>query len=196
VPAGDLQSGEPLVTLTGATSGTVVWVQIVPGQADRYHLTVAHDHTYAVGDGQWVVHNSNNCTGGETGSGGSTGARNGAPAVLLPYDGATTEGWLVTNEGDIVPLKSGDSQLPNYASAGHVEGKAALEIRAGESSGGTVWHNNPNGTCNYCNAQIPTLLPEGSTLTVVPPESASAPSRYWFDQPTYYTGNARTPNGM
>ncbi len=59
VPAGALRLGEPLVTLTGATSssGTVAWVRVVPGQADRYNLTVAHDHTYAVGSGQVVVHN-------------------------------------------------------------------------------------------------------------------------------------------
>ncbi len=32
------------------------WV-VVPGQVTMYNLTVAHDHTYAVGVGQWVVHN-------------------------------------------------------------------------------------------------------------------------------------------
>lgn len=55
--AGDLQPGEPLVTLGGGT-GSVVWVHVVPGQAERYDLTVAHDHTYAVGAGLWVIHNT------------------------------------------------------------------------------------------------------------------------------------------
>lgn len=56
VQAGDLKPGEAVVTLDGASS-TVVWVHIVPGQADMYNLTVANDHTYAVGTGQYVVHN-------------------------------------------------------------------------------------------------------------------------------------------
>jgi hypothetical protein len=34
-------------------------VRVTPGQADRYNLTVANDHTYAVGSGQAVVHNCN-----------------------------------------------------------------------------------------------------------------------------------------
>ena len=42
----------------GGGSGTVVWVRVTRGQADRYNLTVAHDHTYAVGTGKWVVHNT------------------------------------------------------------------------------------------------------------------------------------------
>lgn len=64
VEAGQLQPGEAVVTLNGS-SGTVAWVHTVPGQADMYNLTVANDHTYAVGDGQWVVHNT--CGGHVTG---------------------------------------------------------------------------------------------------------------------------------
>jgi hypothetical protein len=60
VVSGDLQVGERVVTLGGGT-GVVAWVHVVPGQADRYNLTVAKDHTFAVGDGRWVVHN---CGGG------------------------------------------------------------------------------------------------------------------------------------
>ena len=30
---------------------------MIAGQADMYNLTVASDHTYAVGDGRAVVHN-------------------------------------------------------------------------------------------------------------------------------------------
>lgn len=55
--AGDLHAGEPVRTLDGQTA-TVAWVHTVPGQADYYNLTVADDHTYAVGDGQYVVHNT------------------------------------------------------------------------------------------------------------------------------------------
>lgn len=56
VEAGGLQPGEHVVTLSGGAE-TVAWVRVVPGQADMYNLTVAKDHTYAVGDGQYVVHN-------------------------------------------------------------------------------------------------------------------------------------------
>ena len=54
--AGNLKPGERIVTLAGSTE-TVAWVRVVAGQADMYNLTVAQDHTYAVGDGQYVVHN-------------------------------------------------------------------------------------------------------------------------------------------
>lgn len=57
VAAGDLRPGEAVVRLGGGTS-TVASVQIIPGQADMYNLTVAHDHTYAVGGSQAVVHNT------------------------------------------------------------------------------------------------------------------------------------------
>jgi hypothetical protein len=56
VPAGDLKVGEQVVTLNGTTS-TVQWAHAASGQADMYNLTVAHDHTYSVADGQAVVHN-------------------------------------------------------------------------------------------------------------------------------------------
>jgi hypothetical protein len=56
VAAGDLRPGEPVVTLSGG-SGIVVWVQVVAGPGTMYNLTVAQDHTYAVGAWQWVVHN-------------------------------------------------------------------------------------------------------------------------------------------
>src|SRR5579859_2023767 len=56
VEAGQLRPGEPVVTLSGATE-TVAWVHVVAGQADYYNLTVAADHTYAVGAGHAVVHN-------------------------------------------------------------------------------------------------------------------------------------------
>ncbi len=56
VAAGELRPGESVVTLSGGTS-TVAWVQVVPGQANYYTLTVAKDHTYAVGYVRAVVHN-------------------------------------------------------------------------------------------------------------------------------------------
>jgi hypothetical protein len=39
--------------------------KMVPGASVMYNLEVAQDHTYTVGDGQWVVHN---CASGPIGS--------------------------------------------------------------------------------------------------------------------------------
>jgi RHS repeat-associated protein len=118
------------------------------------------------------------------------------PYPLPAFDGTTTEGVLVTNEGAVVPLKSGgaDPRFANYVAASHVEGKAAVVIRETGSTGGTVWHNNPGGQCNYCNNMVETLLPENVKLTTVPPEGAVAPNRFWHAQPMEYTGNSKTPN--
>jgi hypothetical protein len=80
VPAGLLKPGEQLVTIGGG-AGTVAQVRPVAGQADMYNLTVAHDHTYAVGAGQWVVHNT----------GGPIFASPDLP--LPPYFRGTTIGW-------------------------------------------------------------------------------------------------------
>ena len=94
-----------------------------------------------------------------------------------------------------MPLESAGANpsYSNYQAAGHVEGKAALEIRQTGSSGGTVYHNNPNGTCGFCNGQIETLLPEGAQLQVVPPANAVANNPWARANPTTYTGNASTP---
>lgn len=82
----------------------------------------------------------------------------------------------------------------NYAAASHVEGKAAWQIRKLGSSGGKIYHNNPHGTCPFCVSQIPTLLPEGARLTVVPPTGAVAKTSRWITVATEFIGNADNPN--
>ena len=115
------------------------------------------------------------------------------PPVLPEFDG-TTHGVLVTHEGATYPLESGGpTPYPNYPNARHVEGQAAITIRETDSTGGTVFHNNPNGTCNYCHNMTSTLLPEGATLHVVPPEGAVPKGPNWHAEPTTYTGNANDP---
>ena len=57
VNAGDLRSGDRLVSATGR-SGAVFGVITHPGSADMWDLTVASTHTFAVGAGGWVVHNA------------------------------------------------------------------------------------------------------------------------------------------
>jgi hypothetical protein len=44
--------------------GVVTGWRSVPGASVMYNLEVAQDHTFTVGQGQWVVHNSGNCGGG------------------------------------------------------------------------------------------------------------------------------------
>jgi hypothetical protein len=57
VPAADLHAGEAVWRRDGS-SGTVAAVAHTQHPQVRYHLTVDIAHTYFVGDGQWVVHNS------------------------------------------------------------------------------------------------------------------------------------------
>jgi RHS repeat-associated protein len=56
VPAGQLVVGMHVVRSDGSVGTLVKW-QVVPGAKDMYNLEVAQDHTFTVGDGQWVVHN-------------------------------------------------------------------------------------------------------------------------------------------
>ncbi len=46
--------------------GVVIGWKMVPGTQVMYNLEVAQDHTFTVGDGQWVVHNSGGDCGGNT----------------------------------------------------------------------------------------------------------------------------------
>jgi RHS repeat-associated protein len=58
VPAGQLTMGLHVVREDGSTA-VVLRERVVPGAAAMYNLTVSHVHTYAVGTGQYVVHNTN-----------------------------------------------------------------------------------------------------------------------------------------
>jgi hypothetical protein len=86
VQAGDLHVGEQVVRLHGSTN-TVAAVRVVPGQADMYNLTVANDHTYAVGDDQAVVHNTGACEGGSTTPIGPSDASGGVYQLRDPETG-------------------------------------------------------------------------------------------------------------
>jgi hypothetical protein len=117
------------------------------------------------------------------------------PAPTLPPFNGKTSGVLLTNEGQTVPFLSGDADptYKNYPISSHAEGKAAIWIRQNRSTGGVVYHNNPQETCGYCNRQLETLLPNGSGLTVVPPVDAVAPDDSWVTIPTPYIGNKDVP---
>ena len=59
IPIGELEVGEPIRTSDGST-GTVTSLAIVTESQDMWNLTVKEAHTFFVGDGEWLVHNT--CT--------------------------------------------------------------------------------------------------------------------------------------
>ncbi len=56
VAAGQLQVGMHVLQADGSV-GVITMIQRVPGNRMMYNLEVAHDHTFMVGEGQWIVHN-------------------------------------------------------------------------------------------------------------------------------------------
>ncbi|MEZ4614127.1 MAG: polymorphic toxin-type HINT domain-containing protein [Caldilineaceae bacterium] len=62
-PASELNEGDALRTIDG-TTGIVDAVTFVATPRVMYNMTVADAHTYVVGDGEWVVHNSCRWLGG------------------------------------------------------------------------------------------------------------------------------------
>jgi nucleic acid/nucleotide deaminase of polymorphic system toxin len=114
---------------------------------------------------------------------------------FLPKFNGTASGTLFTNEGRIIPFKSGAAQpnYLNYPAAKHVEGKAAIWIRENNSSGGTLFHNHPGGTCGFCARQTETLLPNGAYMRIVPPEDAVAVKQLSQTEMKPYLGNSKIP---
>jgi hypothetical protein len=50
--------------------------------------------------------------------------------------------------------------------------------------------NNIDGTCGWCNTELPTLLPEGPELKVVPPENAVPNNSRAVAEPKTYAATA------
>jgi SCP1.201-like deaminase len=127
-------------------------------------------------------------------SGGTTGLKIPISPWLPGYDRETTYGVLITNEGNVVPLRSGPPRsFKNYPPSKHVEGKAAIRIRENGSSGGVVFHNNTGGTCGLCDAQLERLLPETAQLDVVPPTGGVPKNSNAVAEPTFYVGDDVLP---
>jgi hypothetical protein len=57
LPVGQIVLGMHVVEADGQTGVVSGWT-VVPGVMTMYNLEVAQDHTFVVGAGQWVVHNS------------------------------------------------------------------------------------------------------------------------------------------
>lgn len=63
IPVSQLKPGMHVLQADGSY-GVVGKLVVVPGAQWMYNLTVAQDHTYAVGIEQWIVHNCTNNDGG------------------------------------------------------------------------------------------------------------------------------------
>jgi hypothetical protein len=122
----------------------------------------------------------------------------GKPPKLSEFNGRTTEGVLRTPDGRDISFESGGGKPPSFPqyraqSATHVEGKAAIYMRENGIMEATIYHNNTNGICGFCDRQVPALLPEGARLTVIPPSDAVANNARAVVVPTTYVGNSTIP---
>ncbi len=184
VSAGELYIGDKLLDLSG--NMLIVEdrkVETLDEAVKVYNFQVEDFHTCHVSENCVLVHNAN---------------YDDIRPELPEFNGKTTEGVMVTPEGEQISFVSGNGNPPSYPqykaqSASHVEGKAALYMRENGINEATIFHNNPNGTCGFCDRQVSALLPEGAKLTVVPPNNAVANNAKAVPIPKVYTGNATIP---
>ena len=115
--------------------------------------------------------------------------------MCLAYQSGSNTISLPEYDGTQIRFTSGngDPRYTNYRNNGHVEQKVALYMRENNISDATVYHNNTNGTCGYCNTMTATFLLEGATLTVVPPKNAVANNSRAIDYVKTYTGTSNDP---
>ena len=56
VPVSQLHVGMHVIQAAGST-GTITRLKAIPGSMMMYNLEIAQDHTFTVGEGEWIVHN-------------------------------------------------------------------------------------------------------------------------------------------
>lgn len=168
IPVSQLKPGMHVLEANGHY-GIVAKLVVASGAMWMYNLTVAQDHTYAVGMIQWIVHNDNDpCTG------------TGTPGDNLPdrKPGEKTQGVLVNGDqqtdvisGKDVPASQMSSDVPGMDkrlwTSTHAEAHAAALMRLENMNDATLYLNNTPCDGDYgCDATLPYMIPEGSTLTV------------------------------
>ncbi len=118
-----------------------------------------------------------------------------APENDLPEFDGTTTAVLVTDEGETLVFQSGEKEAyDNYPASGHAEGKVAIWMRENGVTDAEIHINHPDGICGMCVSNLPTLLPDGATLTVNPPQNANPDAlRGWYGDPRTFTGNTNNP---
>ncbi len=98
LPVGQIAVGMHVRRADGQIGVITGW-KVVPGAKTMYNLEVAQDHTFVVGDGQWVVHNC-----------GRTGEPNAANQVAGQkdlYTGKKFDSDILRQQGYKLPLKGG-----------------------------------------------------------------------------------------
>jgi hypothetical protein len=123
VEAGSLTLGDQILSLDG-TFGDVENISISNDPQVMYNLTVDISHTFAVGEGQWVVHNTVQC--GDTGTYGDLSARSdpndGLQNHHIPRASSLHEYGLNRNNGMAITLTDSDHQLTLSYRRPHVPG--------------------------------------------------------------------------
>nr|MBF6590139.1 hypothetical protein [Ktedonobacterales bacterium] len=105
--AGSLTLGERVVRADGSTA-VVVAVRDVAGTAPMWDLTVSRLHDFAVGTGQYVVHN---CGGGRA-----------APSSPPQTPQGTTPDFVVTPKGDVIAVPDGTQYTDVVNNQGNTTG--------------------------------------------------------------------------
>lgn len=123
VAAGVLQVGEQVRQADG-TSGMVQRVELEQRPRVMYNLTVATAHTFFVGDGQWLVHNtcSKPVVAGEAGRFGDLDARAASGDKLTPHHmPQAARQFTSRNDGGALMMDEAEHRLTRtYGSKGRV----------------------------------------------------------------------------
>jgi len=157
--AAELQIGDEIRTAEWKT-GVVEAIDFTVAPQSMYNFTVATAHTYFVGKGQWLVHNT-------------------CPSLPKWVRGAPTQGVLDVGDEliEVVSGKAGGSALdfadqipafdPRYASSVHAESHAAAAMRQLNVSEATLYINNsPCEGVYSCQQLLSSRLPEGATMHI------------------------------
>ena len=163
VPVAQLHLGMHVLRADGSVGVVTGW-KVVPGTKVMYNLTVAQDHSYTVGVGEWVVHNTAgpDCVGGGTSAADSSGNNNSTDAT----------------QGGVDPL----DRL-------HELGPTLERIE----EGGKYPHRNDGKTFNNNEGLLPQQPPGYYTEYVVPTTGVNGPGPRRIVTAAggeiYYTGN-------
>jgi hypothetical protein len=118
LPVGQIKLGMHVRRADGSI-GTVTGWKLIPGILTMYNLEVAQDHTFTVGNGQWVVHNSD--CGGEIESQ-FPGDYLSQKADMVGTPGSVKSGVYVNDLGVAEPW------LAQYDEYGRLQGRTDISI--------------------------------------------------------------------